>query len=62
MAQLNTARPLIVGPDVPISPYPIKMKGEVVRGFGRGSKELGTPTGRNVFSIPIIKSSKRLRI
>ncbi|CAB4396893.1 riboflavin kinase [Rhizophagus irregularis] len=44
MAQLNTARPLIVGPDVPISPYPIKMKGEVVRGFGRGSKELGTPT------------------
>ncbi|GES75397.1 riboflavin kinase [Rhizophagus clarus] len=44
MAQLDTTRPLIVGPDVPVSPYPIKMKGEVVRGFGRGGKELGIPT------------------
>ncbi|CAI2190156.1 6889_t:CDS:2 [Funneliformis geosporum] len=44
MAQLDTVRPLIVGPDVPNSPYPIKMKGEVIQGFGRGSKELGIPT------------------
>ncbi|CAG8553134.1 3908_t:CDS:10 [Ambispora leptoticha] len=28
----------------PISPYPIKLKSEVVKGFGRGSKELGIPT------------------
>ena len=48
MAQLDT-RPLIVEPDVPISPYPIKMKGEVVQGFGRGSKELGIPTGSQFF-------------
>ncbi|CAG8518501.1 5397_t:CDS:2 [Ambispora gerdemannii] len=37
-------RPLIVGPETPASPYPIRMKGEVVKGFGRGSKELGIPT------------------
>jgi riboflavin kinase len=51
MAQLDTTRPLIVGPDVPTSPYPIRMKGEVVRGFGRGSKELGIPTGKNRFFL-----------
>ncbi|RHZ77048.1 hypothetical protein Glove_186g140 [Diversispora epigaea] len=41
---MTTTRPLIVGPEEPISPYPIKLKGEVVQGFGRGSKELGIPT------------------
>lgn len=38
-------RPLIVGPDSPESPYPIYLEGWVERGFGRGSKELGCPTG-----------------
>lgn len=39
-------RPSIVGSDKgPESPYPIKMFGIVERGFGRGSKELGIPTG-----------------
>jgi riboflavin kinase len=52
MAQLDT-RPLIVEPDVPTSPYPIKMKGEVVKGFGRGSKELGIRTGKHFFLILI---------
>ncbi|KAJ1537261.1 riboflavin kinase [Nowakowskiella sp. JEL0078] len=37
-------RDLIVGPDVPITPYPVFLKGEVTKGFGRGSKELGIPT------------------
>ncbi|CAG8463550.1 10140_t:CDS:2 [Acaulospora colombiana] len=40
----ETSRPLLVGSEEPASPYPIKMKGEVVRGFGRGSKDLGIPT------------------
>ncbi|CAJ0826363.1 19272_t:CDS:2 [Entrophospora sp. SA101] len=39
----NNTRPLIVGQEVPVTPYPVKMKGEVIKGFGRGSKELGIP-------------------
>ncbi|KAJ2897533.1 riboflavin kinase, partial [Coemansia aciculifera] len=38
------ARPLVVGPDQPLSPYPIFVSGTVVPGFGRGSKQLGIPT------------------
>src|SRR5579862_474973 len=38
-------RPSIVGPDSPEPPYPIYLKGPVIKGFGRGSKELGIPTG-----------------
>jgi hypothetical protein len=38
-------RPLIVGPDSPEAPFPIYLKGPVIKGFGRGSKELGIPTG-----------------
>jgi hypothetical protein len=33
-------RPAITGPDVPEAPFPIKVRGPVVRGFGRGSKEV----------------------
>jgi hypothetical protein len=43
--ELNPNRPLIVGPDTPQEPYPLKLAGTVVKGFGRGSKELGIPTG-----------------
>ncbi len=57
MEQFDTNRPLIVEPDVPTSPYPIKMKGEVVQGFGRGSKELGTPTGKKYPCFSRIKKS-----
>nr|CAG8543231.1 6657_t:CDS:2 [Entrophospora candida] len=39
----NNTRPLIVGQEFPVTPYPVKMKGEVIKGFGRGSKELGIP-------------------
>ena len=38
-------RPVIVGPDVPEDPFPISMKGPVQKGFGRGGKDLGCPTG-----------------
>ncbi|KAF4553131.1 Riboflavin kinase-like protein [Elsinoe fawcettii] len=35
----------IAGPDSgPAPPFPIRLDGEVIKGFGRGSKELGIPT------------------
>ncbi|KAI8318701.1 riboflavin kinase [Martensiomyces pterosporus] len=40
----STERPLIVGAEVPEKPYPIFVQGDVVRGFGRGGKQLGIPT------------------
>lgn len=34
-------RPQIIGPDSgPESPFPLRMKGKVVSGFGRGSKDV----------------------
>lgn len=44
--KLNPNRALVVGPDAPQEPYPLKLTGTVVKGFGRGSKELGIPTGK----------------
>lgn len=47
------ARPAIIGTESgPEPPYPIKMFGAVERGFGRGSKELGIPTGERTPSEP----------
>lgn len=43
---LNPDRPLIVGSETLEAPYPISVSGTVVKGFGRGSKELGIPTGK----------------
>ncbi|KAK0742501.1 hypothetical protein B0T21DRAFT_265462, partial [Apiosordaria backusii] len=38
-------RPLLIGPaHGPLPPYPYRMSGPVISGFGRGSKELGIPT------------------
>ena len=37
-------RPAIVGPSVPQPPFPIRLSGPIVKGFGRGSAELGIPT------------------
>ncbi|EAW13824.1 riboflavin kinase [Aspergillus clavatus NRRL 1] len=35
----------VVGPDSgPEPPYPVRLSGPVIKGFGRGSKELGIPT------------------
>ncbi|MCJ1483623.1 riboflavin kinase [Schaereria dolodes] len=40
----------VAGPDAgPEPPFPLKLNGKVVKGFGRGSKELGIPTA----NIPI---------
>ncbi|CRK16770.1 hypothetical protein BN1708_011822 [Verticillium longisporum] len=37
---VTEGRPRIVGPDGgPEAPYPLKMEGKVISGFGRGSKE-----------------------
>ncbi|KAF9114357.1 riboflavin kinase [Mortierella sp. AM989] len=40
----SSNRPKIVGGITPESPFPIKMSGTVIKGFGRGSKDLGIPT------------------
>ncbi|KAL4896267.1 putative riboflavin kinase [Aspergillus ambiguus] len=41
----DTPREPIAGPDSgPESPFPIRLAGPVIKGFGRGSKELGIPT------------------
>jgi len=40
----DAPRPVIIGPDSgPEPPYPLRMKGKVVSGFGRGSKEVHPP-------------------
>lgn len=41
---INPDRPLLVGPEVPQHPFPHSVSGTVVKGYGRGSKELGIPT------------------
>jgi riboflavin kinase len=45
----SISRELIVGPNEPISPFPIKLLGWVQMGFGRGSKDLGCPTGYLIY-------------
>ncbi|KAM0126485.1 hypothetical protein ACHAO1_010023 [Botrytis cinerea] len=52
-------RPSIVGSESgPESPYPLRMEGEVVSGFGRGSKELGIPTANiPVTNVPWIDTA-----
>ena len=60
--ELNPDRPLIVGPENPESPYPHLVSGKVVSGFGRGSKELGIPTGKFVSFFLTWSLDKRLYI
>lgn len=48
-SNINLDRPLLVGPEVPTSPYPFALKGTVVKGYGRGSKQLGIPTGKYIY-------------
>lgn len=40
-------RPEIVGADIPEPPYPIELFGAVTKGFGRGARFLGIPTGKS---------------
>ena len=44
---INPDRPLLVGPETPSTPFPFALQGNVVKGYGRGSKQLGIPTGKN---------------
>lgn len=39
------SRPMIVGSDHPERPFPLQLAGTVTRGFGRGARFLGIPTG-----------------
>lgn len=41
--------PLAGSPTGPVPPFPIRLSGPIIKGFGRGSKELGIPTA----NIPI---------
>lgn len=58
----STSRPAIIGPDSgPEVPYPLRMSGAVISGFGRGSKELGIPTANlpvDAAATPWISSAK----
>jgi riboflavin kinase len=40
-------RPMIVGPETPEMPYPMQLEGVVTKGFGRGARFLGIPTGQS---------------
>ena len=40
---------LIMGPEITEPPYPLKLSGLVTKGYGRGSKDLGIPTGEQSF-------------
>lgn len=42
---INPDRPLLVGPETPKEPFPFALTGTVIKGYGRGSRELGIPTG-----------------
>jgi riboflavin kinase len=44
MGRPDGPRDPIAGPSTPQSPFPLKLRGPVIKGFGRGSKELGIPT------------------
>ncbi|PSS03450.1 riboflavin kinase [Coniella lustricola] len=57
---MGNTRPMLVGPDAgPESPYPLQMEGKVIKGFGRGSKELGIPTANlPVDATPWIEKAK----
>ncbi|KAF2193999.1 riboflavin kinase [Zopfia rhizophila CBS 207.26] len=49
MVRPDGPRDPIAGPATPEPPFPLKLRGPVIKGFGRGSKELGIPTA----NIPI---------
>lgn len=54
----NQPRAAIVGPDNgPKAPYPLYMRGEVVSGFGRGSKEVRRHLTCHAPFIPPIQAS-----
>ncbi|OAK96745.1 riboflavin kinase [Phaeosphaeriaceae sp. SRC1lsM3a] len=44
MGRPEGPRDPLAGPSTPQPPFPLKLRGPVIKGFGRGSKELGIPT------------------
>ena len=40
MVRPTGTRDPIAGPDTPQAPFPLKLRGPVIKGFGRGSKEV----------------------
>ena len=49
-----TERPGIVGGEEgPQDPYPLRMEGDVISGFGRGSKEVSSPSLLSPFLYPL---------
>ena len=41
---MSAGRPSVVGDDAgPEPPFPLRMEGKVISGFGRGSKEVSHP-------------------
>ncbi|XXG95446.1 Transcriptional regulator of nonfermentable carbon utilization [Hypoxylon texense] len=61
-ATAEVDRPRILySDDGPEPPYPLRMEGAVISGFGRGSKELGIPTANlpvDTAAAPWIESAK----
>jgi riboflavin kinase len=49
--EFRVARPQIVGPEAPELPFPILLSGPVQKGFGRGGKDLGCPTGLHIHRV-----------
>lgn len=43
----RASRPQVVGAETPQNPFPIYLSGAVQKGFGRGGKDLGCPTGQS---------------
>ena len=44
MGRPDGPRDPIAGPDTPQPPFPLKLRGPVIKGFGRGSKEVTSLT------------------
>lgn len=50
---MSAGRPSIVGDDAgPTPPFPLKMEGKVISGFGRGSKEVSQPPLLHPVNLP----------
>lgn len=59
MVRPTGARDPIAGPDTPQSPFPLKLRGPVIKGFGRGSKEVSKYRKHRVSFVRFRASSLR---
>lgn len=50
MVRPEGARDKIAGPDTPAAPFPLKLRGPVIKGFGRGSKDVRFPYSSHAIS------------